>query len=266
MKHRLTFLFFLITVSLFSNCYYNPLVNSILNPDVKEENTSALLGLTGGFSNQSIAVSITGQIKRLGAPVSDAGLQLLGSSLSAQTKATTSTTNTFGRFYLVVSTGPVNLQLTDNSTIVNIQLVATPTSLTVISIDHSEYKISNLEVYDMGVEPPTYLELLFSIPYDGMLVDSNNVNLFGENLTFTFSEDLDMPEVLSTWAIENFSISPSIIVSTASISKSDALIYLSNEFEAYTNYTLTLNSGIKSISGKSIKPTTIQFRVGDLGN
>ncbi|MBM9592420.1 Ig-like domain-containing protein [Leptospira sp. 201903075] len=242
------------------------MVNELLNPEVKEENTSALLGLTGGFNNQSIAVSITGQIKSLGVPVSNAGLQLIGPSLSTQTKATTSTTNTFGRFYLNVFTGPVTLQLTDISTIVNIQLEVTPTSLTVISIDHSEYKISNLEVYDLGVEPPTYLELLFSIPYDGMLVDENNINLFGENLTFAFSEDLEMPGDLSTWAIENVSISPSIVVSTASISNSDALIYLNNEFDAYTNYTLTLNSGIKSISGKSLKPTTIQFRVDDLGN
>ncbi|EOQ90085.1 hypothetical protein LEP1GSC202_0610 [Leptospira yanagawae serovar Saopaulo str. Sao Paulo = ATCC 700523] len=92
LTNLILFSFFTLT-----NCYYNPLVNSLLNPPETEENNSALalLGLPGP------TLFITGQI-RYANGVAEVGLVLQpGKSFAPQTKSTTGyVTDEGGRFYI----------------------------------------------------------------------------------------------------------------------------------------------------------------------
>lgn len=249
-------------VFLFSttNCYFNPLVNGVLNPKVEEADSSALLGLAGG---QVVTVSITGQIRRSGVALANTEISLGKPSFSAKKSATSTTTNTAGWFNLDIPAGPATLQFSDAGTPVTITLMVSPITATVISVNNSTYQIQNLEVYVSGEEPPVYLELISSMPYDGFLIDGSNYGiLIGGSFKFKFSEVVAQPSEPSTWLAENFIMNPPLTFESPMISKEDVTIMLSGSLLEYTPYTITLKSGIKSTTGKTIRPTTIQFRVG----
>lgn len=257
---------FVCFVILFSmtNCYFNPLVFDLLNPTEAKDNSTSLLSLTG-FSNQATTVSITGQIKKAGIAFANAEIKVVDSPLSLKKNQTnSSTTNSAGRFYLNISTGFATLQFADAGTIVNIDINVTPFSATAISINNLNYQIQNLDVYEIGTEAPTYLELVLSMPYDGMFIDDANYSMISSSFQFGFSEDIATPSDQFLWMTENFIINPQIALQTPSISKNNVAVILSGSVSQTTGYTLTLNSGIKSVTGKSIKPSTIQFIVGPL--
>ncbi|TGL35708.1 carboxypeptidase-like regulatory domain-containing protein [Leptospira perdikensis] len=256
----------LLSFSLFQNCYFNPIVNGILNPKVEEADTSALLGLAGGFGSQAVTVSITGQIKKLGTAFANTEVSLINPSFTSKNNANSSTTDSAGRFSLNVPTGSATLQFSDAGTPVNIQIEVSQTAAKILFIDNTNFTIQNLDVYVLGVEPPVYLELISSIPYDGLLIDDSNYSTITMGgFKFKFSEDLEYPSNQSVWLAENFITNPTIGFEFPSISKSDVTIVLSSSLSPLTPYTITLNSGIKTVAGKSIKQTTIQFLVGPLG-
>lgn len=247
------------------NCYLNPLVNELLNPKVEETDPSALLGLAVGIGGQSVFVNISGQIKKAGIALGNVEIKAMDPSFSAKSQTNSSTTNSAGRFYLSISTGFQSLQFSDAGTIVNILLQVTPFSATVLTVDNSGYQIQSLDVYNLGTEAPVYLELVSSLPYDGLLIDNGNFSLISGGFAFTFSEDIEMPSNQTLWVAENFIVDPAITLLSPSISKNNVQIMINNgDFTAFTPYTITLNTGIKSVTGKSIKPTTIQFVVGGL--
>ncbi|MCW7479640.1 hypothetical protein [Leptospira kanakyensis] len=236
-------------------------MNDLLNPKVEESDSSALLGLAGGSAS---TVSITGQIKRLG--VSLVGVEVsLGTTSFSSKNTTSSTTNDAGRFYLDIPTGPATLQFSDGGTLVTIQLMVTPMGATVGFINNSSYSVQSLDVYVLGAEP-VYLELLSSIPYDGLVIDSGIYSLITEEgFTFTFLEEVAYPSNPSLWLAENVSTNPSISFASPSFSKELVTIRLDGSLTSNQPYTITLNSGIKTDSGKSIRPTTIRFMTGELG-
>lgn len=265
MRSKMSIGLLFLLFSFFQNCYFNPVVNGILNPVEKEADSSlAALGLVG-FDSQSITVSISGQIKRLGIAFAGTEVKVIGPSFSSKDVANSSTTNEAGRFYLNVSTGLVTLQFSDSGTIVNIQISITPFSASVISIDNINYSIQNLDVYFPGEETPVYLELISSTPYDGLLIDDSNYStITSTGFKFKFSEDVEYPSNLPLWQAENFITNPSITFETAIISKTDVTLPLPNSLSQFTPYTITLNPGIKTVAGKRIKQTTILFLVGPL--
>lgn len=258
----ITFVFLFST----TNCYFNPLVNGLLNPKLEESDLSALLGLAGGSGNLGVTVNITGQIKRLGVALEGVEIKLANSSFSTKNQTNSSITNAAGRFYLSIPTGSPTLQFSDAGTIVNVQLGITPFSATVISSDNLGYQIQSLDVFFIGVEPPVYLELVSSVPYEGLLIDDGNYSsLIAGSFKFKFSEDLEYPSNPPLWLAENFITYPPMTFESPSISKNDVTIMLSSSLSPFTPYIITLNSGIKTATGKSVRPTTIQFVVGALG-
>ncbi|PJZ47328.1 Ig-like domain-containing protein [Leptospira brenneri] len=250
---------------LLGNCYFNPLVNGLLNPEVKETDSSPLLGLAGGIGSQSFTVSITGQIKVFGAPLANTEVSLVNLSYSSKDNATSSTTNGAGRFYLNIPTGLQTLQFTDSGTLVTIKLMVSEMAATVVTVDNLSYQVQNLDIYVLGEEPPVYLELMSSIPYDGLLINSSNYEMISSKFIFNFSEDVAHPEDNDNilWASNNFIITPSIEVSSVGISKSSVEINFSGSLFPSTPYTITMNSGIKTTSGKTVRPTIMQFMVGE---
>ncbi|MGE8721358.1 hypothetical protein ACO2KH_07115 [Leptospira terpstrae] len=234
-----------------------------MNPKVEETDSSALLGLAGGIGGQSVFVNISGQIKKAGIALGNIEIKAMDPSFSSNSQTNSSTTNSAGRFYLSISTGFQSLQFSDAGTIVNILLQVTPFSATVLSLDNSGYQIQSLDVYNLDTEAPLYLEL--SVPYDGLLIDNGNFSLISGGFAFTFSEDIEMPSNQTLWVAENFLVNPSITLLSPSISKNNVQIMINNgDFTAFTPYTITLNTGIKSVTGKIVKPITIQFAVGGL--
>ncbi|TGM46083.1 hypothetical protein [Leptospira vanthielii] len=248
-----------------TNCYLNPIVNNLLDPKV-EEDSSSLLGMIAGLANQTNTVRISGQIKKGGSALADVQIKILDPSFSAKNQTNSTTTNTSGRFYLETSMGLVSLQFTDNGTIVNIQLNVSRTSVTVLSIDKANYIVQSLDVYEIGVEPPPSLELLFSMPYEGLYIDSNNFAItIGSGSQFIFSENLETPSDPILWAAENIVVFPPILLQNNTILNNTVLLTIDNQtIKPSTTYTVTLNSGIRSETGKMLKPTTFQFKVGTL--
>lgn len=249
---------------LLGNCYFNPLVNGLLDPKVEETDSSALLGLAGG--GQAVTVSITGQIKRLGTPLVSTDVSILNPSFSPKDTTTSSTTNSAGRFYLNIQTGLATLQFKDVSTTVTILLEVSPTSATVRSIDNPNYELQNLETYMFGGDPPVYLELITSTPYDGYIANNNAdpPTYIPSTFSFAFSENIDIPSDLTAWRNQNFEITGGITFKGLPNPILPNLIQIDMDVATYsnqTNYVLTLKPGIRSISGKSIKTTTINFRI-----
>lgn len=88
------------------NCYFNPVVNGLLNP-VEEESNNSFLSLLG-FAGETPAL-ITGQIRDPnGVALSNLVLQT-GLTYSQEKNTTpTFTTDTSGRFYIPYQTGSIS--------------------------------------------------------------------------------------------------------------------------------------------------------------
>ncbi|MCG6144450.1 hypothetical protein [Leptospira bandrabouensis] len=269
MKHILTkpiLICFVFFISL-TNCYFNPFVFDLLNPEKTKDNSS-VLGMIAGLTNQTGTVRISGQLKREGAALSNVQISLQNVSPSLKSLTNSTTTNIYGRFLLDSPTGIVSLQFSDNGTIVNFQLNVSKTSVTLVSIDKTNYQVQSFEVYELGVEPPVYLELITSMPYDGLYIDEFNFNntIAGGSM-FMFSENLEVPAEGAKfgWAADNFIVSPAVYLLNVNVTPYYVQLILDNStIQPLTTYTVTLNPGIKSETGKFLKPTTFQFKVGTL--
>lgn len=247
----------LLSFSLFQNCFFNPVVNGLLSP-LEEENNSAYLSILGLAPS---SFGITGQLKSNGMAVEGAVVSIVNS-----TSESTSTTDTGGRFHVIGKPGPIELQVNHSGTIFKIEILVMPPTATLVTIGNSTYKVSNLETYSSASDIPVYLDLVSSLPYDGMFIDDGNYSSISSQFMFSFTETLEMPADQFTWVSENFLINPSITLNSPAITGSVVTIMVdSGTIGENATYNLLLNTGIKSVTGKSIKPTIIQFRIGELG-
>ncbi|MCW7479642.1 carboxypeptidase-like regulatory domain-containing protein [Leptospira kanakyensis] len=261
MNHRLNLRSVSVILSLWmllGNCYFNPFVNGILNP-TEEENNNSTLGLLG-LGPSSIIV--TGQLISLGAGVSGATVKIADSTDTTNQ----SVTNSAGRFKLVGSAGTMTLEVDHLGTVFRIELSVTPPIVTLNSISNSTYTVYNLEAYSSSLGDISFLDLTSSMPYNGLVVANANYAItVGSGFSFFFTENLELPSDNNSWRNENFLISPALSLYSASVASNnvnfaiDSLSYLPQN-----DYTLTLMPGIKSTTGKSMKPTTIRFRIGAL--
>ncbi|TGL25909.1 hypothetical protein EHQ46_00045 [Leptospira yanagawae] len=249
---------FFLPFLLAQNCYYNPVVYDLLNP-IKSEDQAAFLSLLGLVPR---SFRITGQLMSNGSAVSEATVRVSGSNDSSAS----STTDTSGRFQLNAPTGTVTLEVDHMGTVFKIELSITPPIAAIVSIENSTYSVINLEVYPSNAESPTYLELTFSMPYDGLQIDE--FNFFGtvsSGFEFQFSEAIELPSDNDIWRAQNFIITPSLSFNSTAISGSTVDIMVDNgSYIPETDYYLTIMPGIKSTSGKSVKMTVIHFYVGAL--
>ncbi|MCT8334650.1 carboxypeptidase-like regulatory domain-containing protein [Leptospira sp. 85282-16] len=257
---------FVFLVSL-TNCYFNPFVFDLLNPEKTKDNSS-VLGMIAGLTNQTGTVQISGQLKKGGAALSNVQITLQNVSPSVKSQTNSSTTNSSGRFFLDTPTGIVSLQFSDSGTIVNFQLEVSKTSVTLVSIDKTNYQVQSFEVYELGVEPPAYFELIASMPYDGLYIDKDNFSsTIGSGSTFLFSDNLEelVEGTELGWAADNFIVTPAVYLLYVNVSTNYVHLSLDNaSIQPSTTYTVTLNPGIKSKTGKSLKQSTFQFKVGIL--
>ncbi len=244
-------------VFLFSstNCYLNPVVNGILNPVEDENGAGTFLGLLG-FAPSSFR--ITGQLKtNSGVAVVGATIQIAGSDSNK------TVTNEAGRFQLIGTAGSLQLQVIDNGTEFKLEILVMPPIANIVSIENSGYTVSNLEIYPTTSEIPSYVDLVISRPYEGLVItDSNYSSVLGGGFYFKFSEDLETVGDYNLWRDQNFILSPTIGLSTVGVLANEIIILVPmNNYNIQTDYVLTLMSGIRSVTGKVLKQSPIRFRI-----
>ncbi|MBL0955980.1 MAG: hypothetical protein IBJ01_14545 [Leptospira sp.] len=249
---------FIVPILLFQNCYLNPFVYDLLNPVEKEENPAALSLLGLGPST----FYVTGQLMVAGTGVSGATVRISGSS----DPTNVSTTDSAGRFKLIGSIGTMTLDVDVSGTKFTIELSVTPLLVTLVSISNSSFTVFNLGASPSSASDVTYLDITSSMPYEGLVVTNGNyMATVSSGFSFNFSETLESPSNPDTWRDENFLISPSLSFLSTSVGGNNVIFQVNNgTYLSDTDYYLTLLSGIKSITGKSMKPTVIRFRIGAL--
>ncbi|TGL51407.1 hypothetical protein EHQ59_10935 [Leptospira kemamanensis] len=254
-----------------TNCYYNPIVNGILNP-VEETNQNSFLGLLGlGFGSSDLL--ITSQI-RDGNGVAMVGLGLTPNTASFLSKSSSPyTTDAGGRFYVPYQFGRSSYQVFQNGSLY-FTLILNVSSSTSISAETSGaptgLEISNLITYSAS-SPPNFFELVrvFTIQGDDPPVEVNlhNQNAFNVNyLYLVFSEEPESIPVeegaVESWVASNITVTPLInleAINSELTSGNIRQLGYAFPFGSDTLYSVTFGSGIKSASGKNLTPRTIVF-------
>ncbi|MCW7460598.1 carboxypeptidase-like regulatory domain-containing protein [Leptospira limi] len=249
---------FVVPILLFQNCYLNPVVYDLLNPAEKEENPAALSLLGLGPS----AMIVTGQIFSGPSGVSGATVRIFGST----DPTNVSTTDSAGRFKLIGSEGTMNLQVEFSGTTFTIELFVTPIAVSLISISNSSFTVLNLGMYSSSLGNVSFFDLTSSNPYNGLIVSNNPIYTatIGNDFNFSFSENLEVPSDANQWRIDNILISPTLSYFSTSVSGNQVDIQVNPGSYSFQTYTITLLPGIKSLSGKSLKQTMMQFQISFL--
>ncbi|TGL56839.1 hypothetical protein [Leptospira jelokensis] len=258
-----TFLYFFFFS--FSNCYYNPIVNSLLNPPETEGNNSALalLGLPGP------SLWITGQI-RYANGVAEVGLVLQpGKSFAPQTKSTTGyVTDEGGRFYIPYQTGSIPFTVYKNgSYLFEFSLIVdSPTS-----ISTSTYGAApTLEITGLGTtitnSPSNFFELVGVYYLDGemneVVIDRTNHYTTVGSLILKFNANPASVETNDISWIQSAIIitpSPSVGYQALGIAGNRITFIGAEGFSMNTEYLIDVTNHIKSESGIALTPRRIRF-------
>ncbi|XDD46013.1 Ig-like domain-containing protein [Leptospira sp. WS39.C2] len=253
------------------NCYFNPFVNGLLNPEEVTDQNS-FLGLLG-FGFGTTGLQITGQIRDANG-VAIEGLGLSPNTSFSQTKSNLPyTTDTGGRFYIPFQFGRFSYQVYQNGSLY-FTLILNVSSATSISAETIGapigLEISNLSAYNVS-SPPSFFELVrvYTIQGDDPPVEVNlhNQNAFNVNyLHLVFSESPESIPVdegaVESWVASNITVNPPInleAINSEITSGNTRQLGYAFPFGGDTLYTVTFGSGIKSAAGKNLTPRTIVF-------
>ncbi|TGM05528.1 carboxypeptidase-like regulatory domain-containing protein [Leptospira jelokensis] len=255
--HTPIILFFSLTVS---NCYFNPLVNSLLNPTETEEN-SLLPGLSLlSISGAPYAISLTGQIRNEnGATVNDALLTVTSRSNDLDGLDASATTDAGGRFFIRLATGTTTFAVTqDESPYFSFTLrVNSPTDIQVVDIRDNSFpvEVSSFFPFDPGNQP-SFFEMVDSDPTD-QSVTQIGPSAFYFYFTSPPAQPIQGQEAI--WLSQNISVSPSLTLSNLSFEVNSMIVLVFGYSSQTTTYSITLGSGILSETGIPLTPRTISF-------
>ncbi|TGL08459.1 hypothetical protein EHQ43_05305 [Leptospira bouyouniensis] len=256
---------FYISCILSFSCYYNPLVNALLNPPETQENNSALalLGLSGP------SLLITGQIIDPNG-LAEAGLVLQpGKSFAPQSKSTSPgfTTVVGGRFFIPYQSGQISF------TVYKENLYYFEFTLDVESANQISYSLygaaPGIQINGLGVvnitDQTNVFDLVKAYTLDGVLMQvllNGNVETSINSMYFEFSEP-PIPalanEFVNAWISENISVSPATSFDNVMSVSGNTLTISPMSLTFNTNYEIILKSSILSATGKPLTPRTIRF-------
>ncbi len=264
----LTYIFFT------SNCYLNPVVNSIVSPEETKENNSGLVlfaGLSGG--NNVATLQVTGILKNSsGVPIENANIYLgpiFSSSVKDTPVSTTATTNSAGIFLIKLIPGIVPISVTDASGnfLGGFTLTVTPTSATQETPSSSQFSVSSLAVYNINDSisletAPVGFTILSTNPADG----ATGVPIAG-NLTFSIDYVFSKPVNVSTLTASNvsFMLGASQAAKTVTVSGSGTnitLIFGGGNIYGNYSYLITPTTGVKDMEGNSLTEKQITITTG----
>lgn len=268
MKTRnLKILFRIFFFLLFSNCYFNPLVQPIVNPEVTEKTNPflALLGLSGESN-----LLITGQILDPNG-VTLEGLFLVPSPTLIQAKSTLPpyATDAGGRFYIPYQTGSFTFEvIRDGLSFFILTLnVSSPNQITATTASAPP----GLEIINLGTingnDAFNFFELVKVFYLDG---EMNEVSLHNATVTnyfnqfvFRFSEApmpaLPTGPLVTSWISQNITTSPPISFDNFMNVSENTLTIAPLTIPGMTVYEITLKPGIFSATGKPLTERTIRF-------
>lgn len=256
---------FYISCILSFSCYYNPLVNALLNPPETQENNSALalLGLSGP------SLLITGQIRYANGEA-EIGLLLQPGKLYAPHSKSTGgyVTDAGGRFYVPYQTGSIPFTVYKNgSYLFEFSLnVSSPSEISFTSYGAAP----SLEIIGLGTisanSPPNFFELVGAYYLDGemneVVIDKTNhytavgslILKFNANPAFVEPNDI-------TWIQNAIVITPSPSVGYQALGiVGNRITFVGAEgFSMNTEYNINVTNHIKSESGISLTPRKIRF-------
>ncbi|BDA77549.1 hypothetical protein LPTSP3_g04790 [Leptospira kobayashii] len=258
----------------FSNCYFNPAIQSVLNPTTSESNSSGALALlAGGGSSVSTAdtsatLQVLGQLKSSGVSVANATLSLGSTSSSVKdvvAVSTTATTNAIGKFLLKLRPGTYTISVTSSAgvSLGSFSLVVNGTTVTQGS-DSGTFTLLGLTTYtlDQTVTLTTEFTVVSSSPVDG---EQNAPTITGPSpasflCSFVFSNTVDASTMVPGnigFSTGGTTITPSVSGNTASI------IFSGNNIFAFPmySYTITLTNNIKDTDGFSLTPKAITIKL-----
>ncbi|TGM46586.1 carboxypeptidase regulatory-like domain-containing protein [Leptospira biflexa] len=258
MKSNIAKFIFSFSFLIFANCYFNPLVNSIVSPEKPEDaDPLTITGIAAAMLSPQI-VQITGQI------VDANGLAVVNGNLTILTRTNpidglseSFSLNSAGRFFIQLSTGETRIRV-DQSSVELFTFTFTISGPGMISISNKSLtgpEILNLEFYQTGFTP-SYFDILSMNPFD-----KATFTTWPSTIQISFSEDLELPSNMQNFLDANVFTSPTITMdgSGSSIINNNILeIWNSSGFQIGAN-TYSFGSGILSISGKKLSPRTITF-------
>ncbi|WP_411823796.1 Ig-like domain-containing protein [Leptospira sp. 'Mane'] len=263
-----------VSILFYSNCYFNPAIQSVINPATSESGgAGALALLAGGGSSVSADTSATlqvlGQLKISSGSVANASLSLGSVSSSAKDTVavtTTTTTNAIGKFLLKLRPGTYTINVTSSggASLGSFSLVVTSSSATQVVPD-ATFTVLGLTTYtiDQTVALTTDFTLVSTSPADG----DQSVPLLGSTFTiaFTFSNTVDASTI--TGGNISFiigtpeaakSISHTTVGNTSIITFGGGNIYVG------MNYKITPTSAIKDTDGFFLTPKTINIKTANM--
>ncbi|TGM74787.1 carboxypeptidase regulatory-like domain-containing protein [Leptospira mtsangambouensis] len=240
------------------NCYFNPAVQLVVNPDITEETSPVtLLGVASVLAAPK-TVQITGQI------VDANGVAAVGATITiiSRTNQLDGLTNTMllnegGRFYLILSTGETKIRVDQSGSELFTFTISIPFpgSSMITNKSLSGPDVLNVEFYEKGITP-AYLDMISSSP-------SQNETRMSTPTTFTFifTETLDnLVSDQAAWIASNIITNPPIsFYSTIAFNTNQFSISYFDGISSGNYYSIYLGSGIKSQSGKSLSPRLISF-------
>lgn len=256
-SHRLSILIILF-LSL-ANCYFNPLVQTVVSPNEKEsDNLFPALSILS-LSESSFTVSVSGQLRdNDGATEPNIGLKVISRSSQIDGVDSTATTDIAGRFYMKLSTGTTEIGLTKaGSPYYKFTLsITSPDDIRVTEMNGNPagVEIAGLVAFDPG-NPPSFFELTNSTPANNSTLTNAPSSLF-----FNFSDLLEIPGgSFSDWFALNILIFPAFSVESVGIAGSTISAMPYGFGSETTTYTILLGPGIRSQSGKTLTPRTVNF-------
>lgn len=241
------------------NCYFNPLVQPIVNPEVEEEgDTFSFLGIAASLAGGS-RVQITGQVVDAnGVAIINGSLNIVARTSQLAGLPTTIVLDGGGRFYQTFTFGETTVQVFNQSGTELFTFTISIQSSGVVSVVATTVAgagVINLEIYTEA-SIPIYFDIVSTSP----VIEGTAFTTWPTYLYINFSENLELPSGMQSFLDANVITNPTITLlgSNSNVSNNILTIYNSGVGSIGPN-TYTLGSGIKSASGKSLKPRTITF-------
>jgi len=258
-----------VSILFYSNCYFNPAIQSVINPATSESGGAGALALLagGGSSIAGASFQVSGQLKSNNTNLTNANLTVVSSgatSVRFTPISTSTTTNGIGKFLLQLPVGKTIVSVSSSGVnTTNFELSISSDGVATLSSNATPFTISSLSSHPLGtvvdltteeITSPTFF-LVSSIPANGTTNAIVNQN-FQTDVTLVFNKTIDITTI-TTGSVTTAS-GPTITVFGGQQNGTTALFRMNTVF-VNTVYSFSLSSAIKDLDGNSLTPQTITF-------
>ncbi|TGL85538.1 carboxypeptidase regulatory-like domain-containing protein [Leptospira congkakensis] len=243
---------------LLGNCYFNPAVQMVVNPEIEENtNPASKLGIAAALTG-SRTVNITGQVVNAnGAAVANGALTILSQINPSPRLTSTTSLNEGGRFYLTLSLGETTFRVEQSGSVLFTFTISIPSPgvVSVVASSVAGAGAINMEFYSEG-SIPNYFDIVSTSP----ISEGTTFEIWPTYLYITFSENLDVPGDKQTFLDANILTYPTKTLDgeASEITNNVLTIYNASAGSIGPNIFI-FGSGIKSAAGKTLKPRTLTF-------